>query len=164
MPSSRGSSQPRDWAQVSHIAGSFFTIWATREAPGRAEWCLFFVYVLFAGLFWFWETLNNKRSLTGCRKHLSLWSQGILSTPGTVLSGKVAQMPSFKQNLLRKSHLQRDFSGSRRVLCQLKKYSQSQSWELFFFFLVGIFRTSNPEDSISNNLRELRGGGGSQVI
>ena len=32
MPSSRGSSQPRDPTQVSHIAGGFFTIWATREA------------------------------------------------------------------------------------------------------------------------------------
>ena len=29
---SRGSSQPRDWTQVSSIAGRFFTIWATREA------------------------------------------------------------------------------------------------------------------------------------
>ena len=33
MPSSRGSSQPRDWIQVSSIAGRFFTIWATRETP-----------------------------------------------------------------------------------------------------------------------------------
>ena len=32
MPSSRGSSQPRYWTQVSRIAGSFFTSWATREA------------------------------------------------------------------------------------------------------------------------------------
>ena len=32
MPSSRGSSPPRDWTQVSCIAGSFFTIWTTREA------------------------------------------------------------------------------------------------------------------------------------
>ena len=31
MPSSRGSSQPRDRTQVSHIAGGFFTICATRE-------------------------------------------------------------------------------------------------------------------------------------
>ena len=30
---SRGSSQPRDWTQVSHIAGRRFTVWATREAP-----------------------------------------------------------------------------------------------------------------------------------
>ena len=29
---SKGSSQPRDWAQASHNAGGFFTSWATREA------------------------------------------------------------------------------------------------------------------------------------
>ena len=29
---SRGSSQPRDWTQVSCISGRFFTVWATREA------------------------------------------------------------------------------------------------------------------------------------
>ena len=32
FPFSRGSSQPRDWTQVSHIPGGFFTSWATREA------------------------------------------------------------------------------------------------------------------------------------
>ena len=34
---SRGSSQSRDWTQVSHIAGRFFTSWATREAQ-ELEW------------------------------------------------------------------------------------------------------------------------------
>ena len=34
IPSSKGSSQPRDWTQVSCIARGFFTSWATREA-----WC-----------------------------------------------------------------------------------------------------------------------------
>ena len=29
---SRGSSQPRDWTQVSCIAGRRFNLWATREA------------------------------------------------------------------------------------------------------------------------------------
>ena len=29
IPFSRGSSQPRDWTQVSHTAGWFFTCWAT---------------------------------------------------------------------------------------------------------------------------------------
>ena len=29
FPFSRGSSQPRDWTWVSHIAGGFFTCWAT---------------------------------------------------------------------------------------------------------------------------------------
>ena len=32
FPFSRGSSKPRDRAQVSHIAGRFFATWATREA------------------------------------------------------------------------------------------------------------------------------------
>ena len=31
MPSSRESSQPRDRNLVSHIAGGFFIVWATRE-------------------------------------------------------------------------------------------------------------------------------------
>ena len=31
FPFSRGSSQPRVWTQGSHIAGGFFTSWATRE-------------------------------------------------------------------------------------------------------------------------------------
>ena len=33
MLSSRGSSQPRDQTQVSNIAGGFFTVLATKEAP-----------------------------------------------------------------------------------------------------------------------------------
>ena len=35
IPSSRGSSQPRDHTQVSYIAGRFFTIWATRKAQPK---------------------------------------------------------------------------------------------------------------------------------
>ena len=37
VPFSRESSQPRDWTQVSCIAGGFFTSWATREIPKPAE-------------------------------------------------------------------------------------------------------------------------------
>ena len=37
FPFSRGSSQPRDWTQVSCIAGGFFTNWAMREAQ-VLEW------------------------------------------------------------------------------------------------------------------------------
>ena len=32
MPSSRGSSKPRNQTQVSRTAGGFFTVWATRKA------------------------------------------------------------------------------------------------------------------------------------
>ena len=35
IPFSRASSQPRDWIWVSCIAGRFFSIWATRELPGK---------------------------------------------------------------------------------------------------------------------------------
>ena len=35
---SRGSSWPRDWTQVSCIAGRCFTIWDTREVPQKF-WC-----------------------------------------------------------------------------------------------------------------------------
>ena len=40
FPFSRVSSQPRDWTQVFHIAGGFFTSWATREAQ---VYCLCFL-------------------------------------------------------------------------------------------------------------------------
>ena len=43
FPFSRGSSWPRDRTQVSHIAGGFFTSWATREAKIR--------YYAFHGIF-----------------------------------------------------------------------------------------------------------------
>ena len=36
MPSSRGSFQPRDWTQVFHIAGRFFTDWATKKPWANA--------------------------------------------------------------------------------------------------------------------------------
>ena len=35
MPFSRGSSQPRDWTQISLIAGGFLIIWVTRVAPPK---------------------------------------------------------------------------------------------------------------------------------
>ena len=38
IPSSRESSQPRDWSRVSNIAGEFFTIWATKEAQITHWW------------------------------------------------------------------------------------------------------------------------------
>ena len=36
MSISRGSSQPKDWIQVSLIAGGFFTIWGTKEVCNQA--------------------------------------------------------------------------------------------------------------------------------
>ena len=61
MSPSRGSSQPRDRTQVSHIAGGFFTVWATREALLSPCFCLFLIAML--GLAhgkspWCWERLR----------------------------------------------------------------------------------------------------------
>ena len=36
FPFSRGSSQPRDWTQVSSIAGRFFTSWAIKRDEQKA--------------------------------------------------------------------------------------------------------------------------------
>ena len=38
IPSSRGSSQPRDWTHVFCIASEFSTVWTTREAQEILEW------------------------------------------------------------------------------------------------------------------------------
>ena len=55
MPFSRGSSQPRDRTQVSHIAGRFFTIWATREAFIGEIQFIFFIYKSTLSMVkWFW--------------------------------------------------------------------------------------------------------------
>ena len=43
FPFSRGSFQPRDWTQVSHFAGRFFTSWDTRKAH---KWALLMEYNL----------------------------------------------------------------------------------------------------------------------
>ena len=37
LPSSRGFSWSRDRAQVSYTKGRFFSVWATREAPGSYD-------------------------------------------------------------------------------------------------------------------------------
>ena len=49
FPISRGSSQPRDWTHISHIAGRFFTSWAKVQvkiglrgfpvSPVTQNWC-----------------------------------------------------------------------------------------------------------------------------
>ena len=46
MPFSRGSSQPRDWTQISLIAGGFFIIWVTRVAPPKNVHILILEYVI----------------------------------------------------------------------------------------------------------------------
>ena len=50
FPFSRGSSQPRDWTQVSCIAGGFFTSWATGEAHTKGKTFVYQAFVNYLGL------------------------------------------------------------------------------------------------------------------
>ena len=45
ISSSKGSSQPRDWTEVSCMAGGFFTVWATREALCMCAYMCIYIYV-----------------------------------------------------------------------------------------------------------------------
>ena len=71
MPSSRGSSQPRDPTQVSCIAGGFFTICATREAQEtlRQHKCIMLV-------------LRMKQGHTGCLVEPFSHKTWLLPLPG----------------------------------------------------------------------------------
>ena len=63
FPFSKGSSQPRDWTQVSRIAGRFFTSWATREAQNIGVGSL----SLLQGIF---PTQELNQGLLHCRRIL----------------------------------------------------------------------------------------------
>ena len=60
---SRGSSQPRDWTWVFHIASKLFTIWATRESllPTSEPRCLFLhcPHMLATSYLWLSNTWNE---------------------------------------------------------------------------------------------------------
>ena len=76
VPFSRGSSQPRDQTQVSHIAGGFFTSWATREAS-------------LLQLFLFFFFLRHK-VVTSSEFHTCSYIRAfapVISLPGCVFSG-----------------------------------------------------------------------------
>ena len=66
----QGSSQPRDHTQVSHIAGRFFTIWATRKPKNTGVGSLFLLQ-------WVFPTQELNQGLLHCRGILyQLYYQG----------------------------------------------------------------------------------------
>ena len=60
FPFSRGSSQPRDWTQVSRIAGRFFTSWATGKPQNTGGGSL-------SLLQWIFLTQESNQGLLHCR-------------------------------------------------------------------------------------------------
>ena len=115
FPISRGSSQPRDWTQVSCIAGGFFTSWATREAPKWKWKSLSYVWLFVThGLYSPW---NSPGQDTGVGS-LSLL-QGIFLTPGSNPG-----LPHCRQILYQLSH-----QGSPRILeWAAYPFSRRSSW------------------------------------
>ena len=69
IPFSRGSSWPRDWTQVSCIAGRFFTTWPTREIPCMCEMFTHFNLLAKAKLIIY--TFLNVRCLTNNNQNIS---------------------------------------------------------------------------------------------
>ena len=66
---SRGSSRPRDWTQVSCIAGRRFNLWATREALIEAKLVLYYqapnrTTVIIYGIYWNKNTFLRFLSFT----------------------------------------------------------------------------------------------------
>ena len=82
MPSSRGSSPPRDWTCVSCTAGRFFTIWATWGAPCYVSHSLKgCVFLLGGGCGTFLKAWLN--SLQHCSLDLLVtWPWGVWDWPG----------------------------------------------------------------------------------
>ena len=78
---SRGSSQPRDWTWVSHIAGRCFTVWATREAKD-ALYSVYFqlLWLLGCSPFWLftlggpWIPISLALAPQGCQSTIQLLS------------------------------------------------------------------------------------------
>ena len=61
IPFSRGSPQPRDQTQVSHTAGGFFTIWATREASNLRGHDFQVHFTILRGIWSPYEELCSKK-------------------------------------------------------------------------------------------------------
>ena len=62
FPFSTGSSQPRDWTQVPHIAGGSFTSWATGKPKNTGVCSLSFLQQIFPNQEW-------NRGLLHCRSY-----------------------------------------------------------------------------------------------
>ena len=82
MPSSRGSSQPKDRTQVSCIAGGFFTIWATDKLlrrswqdseirPGGPVDHEEFVQINY--IYYRWQIVDNRNPLNCLMKFIAKW-------------------------------------------------------------------------------------------
>ena len=79
MPFSRGSSRPRDWTQVFHIAGRFFTMWARREALSLGIFPSCWKNLQWLPILHSWKVKSHTDPMWSVPKSLS-WSLSLRST------------------------------------------------------------------------------------
>ena len=126
---SRGSSQPKDQSQVSCIAGRFFTIWATREAPSSK-----LAWTNSCGKVRFQEIKINTNSLEVCP-----WNRHV--TSAAFYWSKQAQIRGWGDKLYllmqrpTKSHIAKAHRESKRIGANFCKCSMALSWLSFLAFL-----------------------------
>ena len=82
---SRGSSRPRDWTQVSHIAGRRFNLWATREATSQSQTCT--KKKVTGGLLLDWSA--TAIWIPAKPLHLSMLSKSMRCTEISILQGQL---------------------------------------------------------------------------
>ena len=124
FPFSRGSSQTRDWTQVSRIAGRFFTSWATRESESEvAQLCPTLCDPMDCSLPGSSVHGIFQAKSTGVDCHFRL--QGIFPTQGWNPG-----LPHCRQTLYRLSHQgSPSHKGSPRILeCIAHSFSRISSW------------------------------------
>ena len=84
FPFFRGSSQPRDWTQISHIAGRFFTSWAARDPKNTGVGSL-------SLLQWIFLVRESNQGLLHCR--WILYQLELLGKPFPVEVGGISPEP-----------------------------------------------------------------------
>ena len=122
----RGSSQPRDWIQVSCIVSGFFTIWATREAliylKGNKYfvliWIIFFPFMFqISNILGFPGGASGKEPTCQCRRCWEMqvpslgWEDPLeegMATHSTILAWKIpwTEKPGRLQSVGSQSQIQ----------------------------------------------------------
>ena len=118
--SSRGSSQIRDWTQVSRIAGRFFIIWATREAK---EWCVSSLPLLQGNL----PTQELNQGLLNCKQILYQLSYSL------VISQNANKWWKYEHDSNHKRHRKKEKSKIENSLFSMKSekyYLRSSNIEI----------------------------------
>ena len=134
---SRGSSQPRDWTQVSCIAGRFFTIWATRETLYTGVGC----HALLQGIF---PTQRLNPGLPHALHVDSLLSESWGKPKNTGMGSLSLLQGNFTIQELNPGLLH-----CKRILYQLSYPGNSQGWTqviffYFFYFVAGLLKFVKP--------------------